>query len=158
MNMASPEQDNTSNSTTLRTAELHLIDGAPQRCLEHLGETDEALDLTNTALRGWDATLGLEHPKALPARVHMIRLMTHNGHATAVVEDARSALRSHEQLLGPAHGNSVNAAEVAAACFIAAGRTDLRETLREFCDRAHSAGASSTTLSALNALLGGWVG
>ena len=125
--------------------------------LEHMGETDEALDLIGTALQGWEATLGLEHPKALPPRVHRIRMMTHTGQVTVVVEDALSTLRSHEQLLGPAHGNSVNAAEVAAACFIAAGRTDLSETLREFCDRAHSAGASAVTLSALTKTLGGWV-
>jgi hypothetical protein len=34
--MASPEQDNTADSSTLRTAELHLIGGAPQRCLDIL--------------------------------------------------------------------------------------------------------------------------
>jgi hypothetical protein len=36
--MASPEQDDTADSSTLRTAELHLIGGAPQRCLDTWAE------------------------------------------------------------------------------------------------------------------------
>ena len=121
--------------------------------LEHRGEPGEALQLVETAIAGWTETLGTTHPKSLPPQVHRVRLMTNAGRSTEVVEDALALIATHEKSLGSAHGNSINAAEVAAACIKGAERPEYLEVLREFLHRAESSGASAAALSRLTELL-----
>lgn len=105
-------------------------------------DSHTALSLSENAIAGWKLTFGLNHPKALTARVHKLEILTFMDRAAEVVEDIPELLKTHIDVLGLKHPNTLNAAEVCANCVLAASRMDLAHIIANFVSAATSAGVS----------------